>query len=559
MDSGAADDKRVLQTYGKTQYAQCNYADALTAFTTALSQGEDDKIGILNSRAATHCKLGNLDLALKDGRQMIEIGASDARGYLRTAQVLQLKRRLHDALRLYEYALKCVDARDTNRPKIELLKTKLDKVLNPPRRDPFAVLPPELVAMVLQYLNLRTLITLLRVSKRWAELVTSMGKAFSSMDLFLARRTIPLMAVRAYFRRHANTIEVATLERLSPQNATKTLTWLSRCPKINDVTLNNNLALPTDIRILHTFTGLKKLKIPKFPLSFMEFDSILTMVTTLECIDISAKAPEKLGDWSYCSRAPRLRALKITLDYISITRPFFLDSSLSDRMPALEELSILGDDAKILLHDLDTDLSGHPCLREFYITNVTLDAHIKALPKSLECLSMILVSSSRMPIHSYNFLEGLFNLKELYYHRSSYDIDYMLERYFSALEPRSTPILTTLGLSNCQASAGNLVPLMKKGHLCSITDLIISGIIGVDDSITEVMVDTMPNLKRLDMSGTIITGYSIKLLADAPNMKLEKMALHSTLNPINRDAYEYGKSKGITWEATITSKIPWLS
>lgn len=159
-----------------------------------------------------------------------------------------------------------------------------------------------------------------------------MGKAFSSMDLFLAKRAIPLMAVRAYFRRHANTIEVATLERLSPQNATKTLTWLSRCPKVNDVTLNNNLALPTDIRILHTFTGLKKLKIPKFPLSFMEFDSILTMITTLEYIDISAKAPKKLGDWSHCSRAPRLRALKITLDYISITRPFFLDVSKTKLM-----------------------------------------------------------------------------------------------------------------------------------------------------------------------------------------------------------------------------------
>lgn len=38
-----------------------------------------DTIGILDNRAATYCKLGNFDLALRDAKQMIRTDKADER------------------------------------------------------------------------------------------------------------------------------------------------------------------------------------------------------------------------------------------------------------------------------------------------------------------------------------------------------------------------------------------------------------------------------------------------------------------------------------------------
>ena len=123
----------------------------------------------------------------------------------------------------------------------------------------------------------------------------------------------------------------------------------------------------------------------------------------------------------------------------------------------------------------------------------------------------------------------------------------MIDGYFSALESSLTPDLTILDIAYCNFTAEELVPFMKKGYLRSVTELGIPGIMGMNDSITEIMIDTMPSLKMLNLSLTEVTGYSVKLLADAPNMNLERILLLNPATPISRDAIEYGRSKGITF------------
>ncbi|KAK2836840.1 hypothetical protein FQN49_006670 [Arthroderma sp. PD_2] len=559
-NSESFDNKNALQAYGQTLYVQRNYVDALNAFSTALSRGEDGKIGILDNRSATYCKLGDLDLALKDGRQMMKFDKTDARGYLRTAQVLQLKQRFDDALRLYEYALKTIDPKDAKRSTIELLKMKLDRVINPPRQDPFAILPPELVAMVLDYFSLPSLLKLLSVSKRWAKLATSMGAAFSSMNLSVAKRNIPFTAVRAYFRRHSNTIQRATITHLSPDNATKTLTLLSRCPMVNHVGLDNDLASIEDYNLLNNFTGLKSLSILSgHQLSSSEFDAILSAHPALESIVFEMRGPSRQKNWSHCASAPHLQYLIIQAKDMHITDPFFFDSSLKDQMPVLKEMRIDGGRTVIKFDQSDADISGHPCLRSLSLYSLRLSDRLGGLPRSLENLQMSLIShTDRMLLFdtdtdtdtntntgNYNLLEGLSNLKALRFYNTDYHISYkMLNKYFSNTEP--SPTLTTLILSRCPlVDANNLVDLMKKGYLRFITDLDVGFMAGVGDSTVEVMVDTMPNLKKLNLSYTTVTGYSIKLFADATKTKLETVELSGTLKPISRDAVEYGRSKGI--------------
>lgn len=218
-------------------------------------------------------------------------------------------------------------------------------------------------------------------------------------------------------------------------------------------------------------------------------------------------------------------------------------------MPALEELEVSGVDVEMKLHGVDTDLSDHPSLCALSLSKFTLDAALKALPTRLEELTLnsVLVDPVTGTIPVYSFLNGLSKLRELNSYSLSCDIGFMLDGYFSALESSLTPDLTILNIAYCNITAEELVPFMKKGHLRSVTELGIPGIMGMNDSITEIMIDTMPSLKMLNLSLTEVTGYSIKLLADAPDMNVERILLLNPATPISRDAIEYGRSKGITF------------
>jgi len=69
---------------------------------------------LLDNRAATHEKLGNLDVALKDGRAMIEMSQGEVQGYLRTGKVLQQKDMSALALKVYQRGLRLVSTKSMN-------------------------------------------------------------------------------------------------------------------------------------------------------------------------------------------------------------------------------------------------------------------------------------------------------------------------------------------------------------------------------------------------------------------------------------------------------------
>lgn len=85
----------------------------LTAAQSTKSAGAVT-VNLLDSRAATHEKLGNLDAALKDGRNMIEMSKGEVQGYLRTAKVLQQLNKADLALKIYERGLRLVPAKQLN-------------------------------------------------------------------------------------------------------------------------------------------------------------------------------------------------------------------------------------------------------------------------------------------------------------------------------------------------------------------------------------------------------------------------------------------------------------
>lgn len=61
-----------LHVRGQDLYRQKQYEAALACFTKAISQDAKAPVAVLDNRAATYTKLGNLRAALNDGRQMIQ-------------------------------------------------------------------------------------------------------------------------------------------------------------------------------------------------------------------------------------------------------------------------------------------------------------------------------------------------------------------------------------------------------------------------------------------------------------------------------------------------------
>ncbi|KAL8950280.1 MAG: hypothetical protein Q9222_003684 [Ikaeria aurantiellina] len=148
-----------LLKLGQQEYRRKHYHHALNFFNSILAYEIRPDISVLDSRAATFEKLGDLQAALKDGRRMITDYKQSSNGYLRTGKILQLLDKDSVALGIYNYGFRNVPSSD---PQYQLLRDMQDSLLHTgaPRkaRDPFTLLPPELLEIIISYLDFRQIV-----------------------------------------------------------------------------------------------------------------------------------------------------------------------------------------------------------------------------------------------------------------------------------------------------------------------------------------------------------------------------------------------------------------
>ncbi|GAB7351761.1 hypothetical protein MBLNU459_g2339t2 [Dothideomycetes sp. NU459] len=145
-----------LQEHGQILYRRKDYDKALQLFDEALSREVNPSVTLLDNRAATHEKLGDLILALKDARTAIKNHERDVTGYLRAGRLLQKMEKPEVALNIYKHGIK-KNARDSEL--LQKMHDKLNRTLSPPSAaDPFARLPIELVEMIIAHLSFRQIV-----------------------------------------------------------------------------------------------------------------------------------------------------------------------------------------------------------------------------------------------------------------------------------------------------------------------------------------------------------------------------------------------------------------
>ncbi|KAL2010939.1 hypothetical protein VTN00DRAFT_3657 [Thermoascus crustaceus] len=579
-------DPAELQQHGQNLYRRGDYKSALESFSQALKMKPADPVGILDNRAATYCKLENLDLALRDAKQMIKTDRCDERGYLRSAKILLLNRKPDKALEMYSYGLKTLPKDHPRRHLLEQLRDKLRRSIDAKFQDPFSVLPLEIVVMVLRHFSFKQIVAILRVSKGWERFLSSLRDLWMKIDLSGARAKVNLPAIRSYIRRSKGMLTHATLYNVSSSSAMKTLELISRCPNLTYL----EAWIPCDGNTFYElFKTAKKLRtlitsadVTICPEHLSKFLAYLPSLEKIECHGTKLSKRSGVGPLNL----PALKSVTLTseepydgayqiaplnipdiLDTCSPRpvhppwqRPDHLPEVVDTSLPNLEELRFRWNPIRRCRYPFDLFLDTYPNLRRLDLSGLFLFN----LPTPLANIEYLRLHrcEGAYPLEFPGDETELPNLKTLILS----DNDWADMSTLGATGGIPISRLHVLHLDLCHRIKGDdLAQRIAEPEFSELIELNISHMPGLKDSHMERILSNLPDLKILNVSYTAITGCSIKAFADVRvrqqevdsseadgdtsvsserRPKLERMYIKGC-EEISEDAIVYGRERGI--------------
>lgn len=259
-----------FQEAGKQALQEKRFQSAKIAFDQAIARAlHDPKNGsnivntLLDLRVEAQLKLEHVDAALKDALTMIRHDRGDARGYLRCGQLCRLKYDYKAAQKWYNQGLKHTSKSNQHYASLELMSSKttsrLRRAAESRFRDPFLVLPMDIIHMISEHLHLRQAITCLRVSKLWRDHLLAIPSIWKNLDLQGTRKEVTLTNVRACIRRLQNPPTTVRLDKLTDAAVSYLRPYIDRWKAIEHLSinlpdsfdLNYSWTLPIAIKSLH--------------------------------------------------------------------------------------------------------------------------------------------------------------------------------------------------------------------------------------------------------------------------------------------------------------------
>lgn len=221
------------------------------------------------------------------------------------------------------------------------------------------------------------------------------------------------------------------------------------------------------------------------------------------------------------------------------TDRLYLQRSLLDQIPDITELCLpAGVDETAFM---ELGFSRLLNLRLLKLCRAQLPL-LPKLPSTIRHLHLIATSIQFAWPESGQPFEG-YNLQEL----ETLDMSHNRLLTYTALEILLKPSkgkLTELDLSCCgQIDRAAIYGLITNGYLDTIVELRLSHA-DVDDFIAEALAGSCPQLKRLNLSCTKITGVGVKSLVQKPQGGMEELVLDHCAG-VSTDAVAYAKAKGI--------------
>ncbi|KAF9886425.1 hypothetical protein FE257_011457 [Aspergillus nanangensis] len=535
MGSLARGDSTALQQHGQKLYQQGRFDAAIEAFTETLKFKDVDLLGVLDNRAATYSKLAQYDRALRDARQMIKRDKQDERGYLRCAKTLLLDGKPEKALEL-----------------VEQLHNKLQDKMVAKCHDPFTVLPYEIARMVLEHLDFKQIVAILRVSKQWDRFLSSMRDLWMRIDLSDARGKIHWSSVRALIRRSKAMLTHAVVKNVSTSSTQRVLEFFSRCPRLESLDIWAQFGCQSFYELFKGSKRLKSLMISGEMTVPQEYISkFLASLPALERVEIhrTKSSPQSKAQWP--SKLPHLRS--ITLGTIESSRPsehvpaLYIprrEDSLPSTVCNLEELRLESNPAVFIPYPPTFNPLDLLRLRRLDLSGVFIGDDF-ALPSSLEYLRVRGgAGADEFPFSN----EAPFQLPHLHTLILS-DVPWATNSTILVFIVDAKSPLKTLHVDSCLRLPGLQFSNFICEHAPQLTDLNISHVSGISDSVIESFVTKLPELKVLTLSFTEVTGCSVKTFADAKSAgtggtNLERVYARGC-EYMSSDAVAYGRANGI--------------
>ena len=384
---------------------------------------------------------------------------------------------------------------------------------------------------------------LLRVSKSWLQLLTSMPSLWSNLDLSAAKKPVSLGAVRKYIKRSNGTTTRVTLDRFG-SNAEKIPRYVAtRCKRLQDLRIPGGLIGASILEAAPCASNLKTLIISKScQVSCDTVSQLLCHCPNLERAEFHSvsSAGSRPAGWEVDMPKLRTLILDVPNDWRRPTTPVLALHTLLTKIIGINTLSVYG--WKVPARPQSLDFSNLYQLQHLNISSV-LATLPPLLPSTVRTLSM--ANCGCLPgiagFQQVRFLD--FDLSQMTRLSLAGWSELSLGDLQACLLPSKGKV-THLDIGGCIAlSSANLKELITHGYLEGIEDLVLKSC-NIDDEIAMFIARKLPRLKNLDLACTKITGVGVKALVIGLEGKLEHLCLercHST----NIDAVELARASGV--------------
>ncbi|KAL8797027.1 MAG: hypothetical protein Q9195_000798 [Heterodermia aff. obscurata] len=519
-----------LQRQGQDLYRQKKFQAALQRFNAVLQQDRKPALGALDSRAATHAKLGDLQAALRDARRMIQEYKTSCSGYLRTGQILQLLGKEDVASGIYTYGLRNVSGSDPNREVAlsvlasqqlltsrKLIQGMYDKLVQ--RRspstamDPLAILPVEITEVIFR--------TCLRVSQSWRSYVCSLPNLWSHLDFSTGTKAISLSTVMAYIKHSRGKATHASTQGLTTQDSVlKCIATLEAAPALGNLKC---LAVATDI-------------------SLDAISQILSACLSLEKAQFLSVTTKYTVKWK--GNFPNILSLSINSKRVNTdNRSFLLKlGSLIPRIANVESLVLQNWSGPGYPYSHPPlDLSTLRQLQHLDLTAFDTVSFPK-LPSSIRTLVVSDWHSCAFNSPASQAHMGEANLQRLT--SLSIGCSFLLADLLKLLEPNKGRITTLNIFNSTDLQYNDLIQLIDSGYLTDIVDLTLRAL-PVDDHIAELLASQSCALQSLNLAHTKITGVGVKSLLLKEGCQLKQLNLKGC-HSVSIDAVEWARGQGVS-------------
>lgn len=542
-----------LLFFAQAAYSRREYELALSQLTLALSiitrEPLAEMLGVLDTRAAAYEKLGgakNLKLALRDARKMMTTFPSSPKGYLRAAKVLQLMGLFDAALDIYDRGLRKLEGEKDGVRVLTAMREKLVvrlKILESRRYvDPLTKLPYELVDMVFQHLQFKSLVILQRVSRGWRQFLILYHRSYSTLDFTLATRKVSSATIKSYLQRARGAVAKIVVDQ-SAHLALDKLQYLIRsCKNLSELHITNYEIGTLFSRGMAAAETLTRLEIgPKTKINQHDVGKIIKYGKKLVWLRCCVVLPSMY--FEYTDIEPRaIQTLDLRWDMDSIIS-MEINTPFQTLWPRFDKfLSLLPDLRELVLVNLRADLFELPSnpvlteitsLEKLVIRHMNLWAPI-AVPKSLKYLD---ISNNRNMRCDKDFTLPP-DLEHLSVNGSS-----KINNQQLLLWLQEVTTLRYLDIGMCvKINACSLDWLLDAGHGKKLEFLSLRGNQTFGDQITKEL-GRLVELKWLDVGNTRISGIGVVNIINRRDSKLRWLGLDNCV-AVGRDAIDLVLARG---------------